>query len=183
MARVRLSVAIALCAVLAAAPCAAEPANILAPSDAASAPIVWEFLASVPDTKPEPRADNATLELSPKNAPLLAPAARPHPQRRPVAAAAIAAPAPQIRGFASMTELERRLDALMPGTRLGEAIRDAETPAWRRARPGLLGAEHNGLWLSLDDRAGLFARGYHVQPDAQNPNGNTGATVGVRARF
>lgn len=183
MARVRLSAAIALCAGFAATSAAAEPANVLAPSEGASSPMAWEFLASVPDTKAEPRAANATLELSPKNAPLLAPAARPRPQRRPVAAAAIAAPAPQFRGFASMTQLERRLDALMPGTRLGEAFRDAETPAWRRARPGLLGAEHNGLWLSLDDRAGLFARGYHVQPDAQNPNGNTGATVGVRARF
>jgi len=177
MARVRLSVAIALCAGFA-APVAAEPVNILSPSEGA-----WEFLASVPDRTPEPRADNATLELSAKNAPLLAPAARPRPQRRPAAAAAMAAVAPQTRGFASMTEFERRLDALMPGTRLGEAIRDAETPTWRRARPGPVGTEHNGVWLSLDERAGLFARGYHVQPDAQNPNGHTGATFGVRTRF
>jgi hypothetical protein len=106
-------------------------------------------------------------------------------QRHPVAAAAVSQPSPPATAAARTKELERRLDVLMPGTKLGAAMSDPENPSWRRARPGRPGSEHNTLSVPLDERgqSGFLARGYHAQPDVQNPHGNTGATFGVRTRF
>lgn len=116
-----------------------------------------------------------------------APKARqPAPEkRRPVAAAAAPAQPPQATAAARAKELERRLDLLLPGTKLGAAIEDRENPSWRRARAGVPSGENNGLSLPFDEagKAGFLARGYHAQPDVQNPHGNTGATFGLRQRF
>ncbi|MBL8661872.1 MAG: hypothetical protein JNM29_03560 [Candidatus Odyssella sp.] len=113
-----------------------------------------------------------------------APQAAPE-KRRPVAAAAAPAQPPQATAAARAKELERRLDLLLPGTKLGAAIEDRENPSWRRARAGVPSGENNGLSLPFDEagKAGFLARGYHAQPDVQNPHGNTGATFGLRQRF
>lgn len=106
-------------------------------------------------------------------------------KRHPVAAAAVPEQPPRATAAGRAKELERRLDILMPGTKLGAAIEDRENPSWRRARRGDPAGEHNALAVPLDDagKAGLLARGYHAQPDVQNPHGNTGATFGLRTRF
>lgn len=107
------------------------------------------------------------------------------PQRHPVAAAAVAKPPPRDTAAARTKELERRLDVLMPGTKLGAVIEDPHNPSWRRARPGQPAGESNSLSLPFDEKgqAGFLARGYHAQPDVQNPHGNTGATFGLRTKF
>jgi hypothetical protein len=107
------------------------------------------------------------------------------PKRQPVAAAAVPEQAPAATAAARAKELERRLDVLMPGTKLGAAIEDPYNPSWRRARPGRPAGESNSLSVPLDEKgqAGFVARGYHAQPDIQNPQGNTGATFGLRTRF
>ncbi|MFO0990044.1 MAG: hypothetical protein U1F37_22265 [Alphaproteobacteria bacterium] len=106
-------------------------------------------------------------------------------KRNPVAAAAPPAQAPRATAAARAKELERRLDILMPGTKLGETIEDRENPSWRRARPGRPAGESNGLSLPFDEsgKSGFLARGYHAQPDPQNAHGSTGATFGLRTRF
>ena len=106
-------------------------------------------------------------------------------KRHPVAAAAVPEQPPRTTAAGRAKELERRLDILMPGTKLGAAIEDRENPSWRRARPGHPAGESNALSVPLDDagKAGFLARGYHAQPDVQNPHGNTGATFGLRTRF
>jgi hypothetical protein len=107
------------------------------------------------------------------------------PKRHPVAAAAVPEQAPRATAAARTKELERRLDVLMPGTKLGTAIEDKDNPSWRRARPGRPAGESNSLSLPFDDKghAGFLARGYHARPDVQNPHGNTGATFGLRQKF
>jgi hypothetical protein len=112
-------------------------------------------------------------------------AAKPKPARQPVPAAAVSAPAPSTSAAAKTKELERRIEALSPGTRLGAAMADPENPSWRRARPGRPAGESNSLSVPFDDKgqSGFIARGYHQQPDVQAPNGNTGATFGVRTKF
>ncbi len=105
--------------------------------------------------------------------------------RHPVAAAAPAEEAPRTSAAARAKELDRRIGVLMPGAKLGEPMPDRENPAWRRPRPGRSGAETNSLSLPLDEtgKSGFVARGYHTQPDAQNPQGSTGATFGLRTKF
>lgn len=107
------------------------------------------------------------------------------PKRHPVAAAAVPEQAPRTTAAARTKELERRLDILMPGTKLGASIEDRDNPSWRQARPGRPAGERNSLSVPLDEQgqAGFLARGYHAQPDVQNPHGNTGATFGLRQRF
>lgn len=107
------------------------------------------------------------------------------PKRHPVAAAAVPEQASRTTAAARAKELERRLDILMPGTKLGEAIEDRDNPAWRRARPGRPAGESNSFSVPFDEKgqAGFLARGYHAQPDVQNPHGNTGATFGLRQKF
>lgn len=108
-----------------------------------------------------------------------------HPKRHPVAAAAVPEQAPRTTAAARTKELERRLDILMPGTKLGASIEDRDNPSWRQARPGRPAGERNSFSVPLDEQgqAGFLARGYHAQPDVQNPHGNTGATFGLRQRF
>jgi hypothetical protein len=107
------------------------------------------------------------------------------PKRRPIAAAAVPEQAPRVTAAARAKELERRLDILMPGTKLGAAIENRDSPPWRRARPGRPAGESNSLSLPFDEtgQADFLARGYHAQPDVQNPHGNTGATFGLRTKF
>ncbi len=107
------------------------------------------------------------------------------PRRHPIPAAAIAEPAPAGSAAARAKELERRLDALMPGTKLNTALADRDNPPWRRPRPGSPAGEHNSLSVPFDEagQSGFLARGYHARPDVQNPHGNTGATFGLRTRF
>jgi hypothetical protein len=133
---------------------------------------------------PQPPATAAKTPIATKTA-TRAPAPKTHSRRHPVAAAAVSEPAPPATAAARTKELERRLDVLMPGARLGEAVNDPYNPAWRRARPGRAAGEHNTLSVPLDEKgqSGFVARGYHAQPDVQNPHGNTGATFGVRTRF
>ncbi|HEY7611110.1 MAG TPA: hypothetical protein VIF14_17920 [Alphaproteobacteria bacterium] len=127
----------------------------------------------------------AVKAVTPKTATPKTATPKTHPARHPVAAAATSEKAPPVTAAARTRELERRLDALLPGTRLGEPMADPENPSWRRPRPDRAGAENNSLSLPLDEKglAGLIARGYHVRPDVQNPAGNTGATIGLRTRF
>lgn len=114
-----------------------------------------------------------------------APAPKARPARHPVAAADTAEQAPRSSAAARTKELERRLDVLMPGAKLNETMYDPDNPAWRRARPGRPGGEHNTFSVPFDDKgqSGFVARGYHALPDVQNPHGNTGATFGLRTRF
>lgn len=110
------------------------------------------------------------------------PARRP---RHPVAAASVSAAAPRMSAAARTRELSRRLEVLSPGTKLGVPMADPENPAWRRPRPGRAAAEGNSLSLPFDEQgqAAFVARGYHVEPNVQNPQGNTGAAFGLRTRF
>jgi hypothetical protein len=107
------------------------------------------------------------------------------PQRKPVPAAAISEPPPRAGAAAAARELERRIGILSPGAKLNEPMADPDNPSWRRARPGRPAGEANSLSVPFDEKgqAGFVARGYHQQPDVQAPNGNTGATFGVRTRF
>jgi hypothetical protein len=111
--------------------------------------------------------------------------AKPKKPRQPVPAAAVSEPAPNSSAAAKTKELERRIGILSPGTKLGEAMADPENPSWRRPRPGRPAGEANSLSVPFDDKgqSGFIARGYHQQPDVQVPNGNTGATFGLRTRF
>ena len=134
----------------------------------------------------ESNASSSTLrqaEKSAKSTPASGPKAK--APRHPVAAAAPAEEAPRASAAARTKELERRLDVLLPGTRLGEPMADPENPAWRRPLPGRPSGEKNTLSLPIDEKgqSGFVARGYNVQPDVQNPHGNTGATFGLRTRF
>lgn len=150
---------------------------------------MWQSIPHQPQValgSERPKAGSAVsrrAEKAAKAAPAAGPKAR--PPRHPVAAASVSEEAPRMTAAARTRELSRRLEALSPGTKLGEPMADPENPAWRRPRPGRPGPEGNSLSLPLDEKgqAGFVARGYHVQPDAQNPQGNTGATFGLRTKF
>ena len=193
MGRACLPAIVAVCAslVLCAGAAAANPARTLVPTGG-----IWQSIPlkadsgvparsaqanAVPALKPASGANARTAAKTAKRAP--APKAR--PPRHPVAAAAVSEPAPRTSAAARTKELERRLDVLMPGTKLGEAMADPENPSWRRARPGRPAGERNSFSVPLDDKgqSGFLARGYHALPDVQNPHGNTGATFGLRTRF
>jgi hypothetical protein len=111
-------------------------------------------------------------------------AAAPKAARRPVAASTPEEP-PRASAAAKTLELARRIDALSPGTKLDQPIHDPQNPPWRRARPGAAGPDGRELSLPFDDtgRAGFVARGYHQDPNWENPRGNVGATFGLRTRF
>jgi hypothetical protein len=144
-------------------------------------------LPKPPNARPQgAAASSARLRFAhkmSKSAPAAGPSAR--PRRHPVAAATVSEQAPSVGPAARARELERRLDILAPGTKLGERMLDPDNPSWRRPRPGRINAESNSLSLPFDEKgaSGFIAQGYHVQPDAQNPRGNTGATVGLRTRY
>jgi hypothetical protein len=110
-------------------------------------------------------------------------AAPPKRARRPVAAST---PAEPPRTSAAQTrELQRRIEALAPGTKLGRPIVDPQNPHWRRPRPGSTGPDGRDLAMPFDDsgRSGFVARGYHTDPNWENPRGTLGATFGLRAKF
>ena len=137
--------------------------------------------AAKPQSSEKARAAAKVAKPSPK---AIAQRAAP-PKRHPVAAAAVPEQAPRATAAARTKELERRLGILMPGTKLGASIEDRDNPSWRQARPGRPAGERNSLSVPLDEKgqAGFLARGYHAQPDVQNPHGNTGATFGLRQKF
>jgi hypothetical protein len=197
MGRACFPAVVAACAALVAAGAVAKEAQPLLPTGG-----IWQSIpysaetsepsesTAVPIRPPKPVATTSapTSGIKPRLATkAAAPATAPKPRapRHPVAAAAVSEEAPHGTAAARTKELERRLDVLMPGTRLGEAMADRENPAWRRARPGRPTGEANSLSVPFDDKgqAGFIARGYHADPDVQNPNGNTGATFGLRTRF
>jgi len=142
------------------------------PSESVAQPAAARLITAAGSTKLRPAAKAAPL---------------PHakPSRHPVAAAAVAEAPPPTSAAARTKELERRLDVLMPGARLGEPMADPENPAWRRAHPGRPAADAQTLSVPFDEKgqSGFIARGYHVEPDAQNTKGHTGATFGLRTRF
>ena len=195
MGRACLSAIIAICAGLAlgAAPANAKPARLLLPPGGVwqSIPYHAESNAESRPAKAVARAKKAQAAIKPRGndkarAKAAAPKARREArQRHPVAAAAVPERAPRTTAAARAKELERRLDVLMPGTKLGANIDDPYNPAWRRGRLGRPAGESNSLSLPFDDKgqAGFLARGYHARPDVQNPHGNTGATFGLRQRF
>jgi hypothetical protein len=196
MGRACIPAIVALCAGLASgtAPASANQAPLLPTggiwqsipyqpeSDAESRPAKIEIAdAAKPRGKEKPRAAIKAAKPSPKTGVQRTA----QPKRHPVAAAAVPEQAPSATAAARTKELERRLDILMPGTKLGAAIEDRDNPSWRRARPGRPTGESNSLSLPFDDKgqAGFLARGYHARPDVQNPHGNTGATFGLRQKF
>jgi hypothetical protein len=183
MVRAYLPAVVVFCAGFAAA--AAPPSRPLVPTGG-----MWQSVPYTADAgeRAEPPKTAAKAEPNAKPRPEKKAAAAPkpqHPPRHPVAAAAPSENAPPTTAAARTRELERRIDALSPGARLGEPLADPENPSWRRARPGRPAGEHNSLSVPFDEKgqAGFIARGYHAQPDVQNPNGNTGATFGLRTRF
>ena len=194
MGRACLPAVVAVCASLAlcAGAAAAPPARALVPTGGIWQSIPHKAEREAPgarakaDIAPAPKlvSANAKARIAAKAA-KPAPAPKARPQRHPVAAAAVSEPAPRTTAAARTKELERRLDVLSPGTKLGEAMSDPENPSWRRARPGRPAGERNSLSVPFDEKgqAGFVARGYHAQPDVQNPHGNTGATFGLRTRF
>jgi len=149
-----------------------ERANLLEPSTPA--------LAVLPNIK-------RMADLAPKAAPptIAAPKKMARTPRNPVAAAMPTEEPAHLGAAAKTRELSRRLEALLPGTKLDQPIADPDNPSWRRAQPGRPGPEGNALAFPFDDsgRAGLVARGYHQDPTWENPRGNIGATFGLRTRF
>jgi hypothetical protein len=82
-------------------------------------------------------------------------------------------------------ELSRRIAILAPGMTLGHPVFDPENPPWRHKDLGRAGPDGRAFSMPFDDsgRAGFVARGYREEPSWDNPNGNTGATFGVRTKF
>ena len=105
--------------------------------------------------------------------------------RKPMPAAAVPARPPAETAAARTRELARRIGMLAPGAKLDEAINDPDNPAWRRRRPDQAGADGRSFAVPIDDtgKAGFVARGYHQDPAWNNPNGNLGATFGLRQKF
>jgi hypothetical protein len=190
MVRACLPVVVAFCTGLAAGGAAAQKVRPLVPTGG-----MWQsipYASESPDPGKEStrgiesKASSAILrqaEKSAKSTPAAGPKAK--APRHPVAAAAISEEPPPTTAAARTRELERRLDVLLPGTRLGESMNDPQNPSWRRPRPGRPSGENNTLSLPIDEKgqSGFVARGYNVQPDVQNPHGNTGATIGLRTKF
>ncbi len=172
MVRARLAAVFAVCAGLGFGTSAAVADEAMMPPGG-----LWQSIPYESERTPV-RTEIASLPQS-----KLAPKMR--PRRHPVPAAAVPERAPRASAAARAKELDRRLGVLMPGTKLGANIANPYAPAWRRAHPGRPAGEDNSLSLPFDDsgRAGFLARGYHAQPDVQNPHGNTGATFGLRQRF
>jgi hypothetical protein len=110
--------------------------------------------------------------------------AQPAP-RNPVPAAAVPSQPPAETAAARTRELARRIGMLSPGAKLDEAIDDPDNPAWRRRPADRPGADGRDFAVPIDDtgKAGFIARGYHQNPAWNNPNGNLGATVGLRQKF
>jgi hypothetical protein len=188
----RFPVLVVACAALAAGGAEAKETQPLLPTGG-----IWQSIpysaepsepsdpTAVPTLPPKPVATTSAKPRLATNAVALATAPKLRAQRHPVAAAAVSEEAPLGTAAARTEELGRRLDVLMPGAKLNETIADRENPAWRRARPGRPSGEPNSLSVPFDEKgqASFIARGYHADPDVQNPNGNTGATFGVRTRF
>src|SRR5262245_22761805 len=123
--RAYLPAMVVVCAGLAGAAAAAQQSRPLVPTGG-----MWQSIPSTSDAAEPPEASalprvetKATVSAKPA-APKL------HPVRHPVAAAATSEKAPEATAAARTRELERRLDILSPGTRLGEAITDPENPSW-----------------------------------------------------
>ena len=191
MGRAGLPAIVAVVAALGAGAAVAKPARPLLPPGG-----LWQSIPYTSETGAASEAAETAIAptFAPKPAPKPARSAAPksatpaqaaRPRRHPVAAAAVSEPPPPATAAARKKELERRLDVLMPGARLGATMNDPQNPSWRRARPGRPAGEPNTLSVPLDEtgQSGFLARGYHAQPDVQNPHGNTGATFGVRTRF
>jgi hypothetical protein len=108
----------------------------------------------------------------------------PKSPRRPVAASTPHEP-PRTSAGAKARELARPIEALSPGTKLDEPIHDPQNPRWRRPRPSSAGPDGSDLAIPFDDsgRSGFVARGYHTDPNWENPRGTLGATFGLRTRF
>jgi len=114
-----------------------------------------------------------------------APKTAPKTPRNPVAAATPPEAPARPSAAGKTRELSRRLEALVPGSRLDQPIADPENPNWRRAHAGSPGAETRTFAVPFDDsgRSGFVARGYHQNPTWENPRGNIGATFGLRTKF
>ena len=143
---------------------------------------MWQSIPYIADaTQPSERVEPTTPERAARVAPNSGPKVE-RPQRKPVAAAA---PEPHMGEAAKSRELSRRIEILSPGTKLGEPMADPENPAWRRRRADRAGPDGRDFAVPLDEngQSGLIARGHREDPAWNNPNGNIGATFGLRTRF